>query len=66
MTLKIVADHANCVGAGLCALNAPELFDQDENDGIVRVLVDTPSPDQYDLADAAIQSCPAQAISLTE
>lgn len=66
MGMKIVADHGACVGAGLCALNAPELFDQDENDGTVRVLVDAPSSDQYDLADLAIQSCPAQAISLTE
>lgn len=66
MTLRITADHGACVGAGLCALNAPELFDQEEDDGTVRILVDTPSPDQHDLADLAIQSCPAQAISLTE
>ena len=35
--MRIVVDVERCRGAGLCALTAPEVFDQDEQDGTVIV-----------------------------
>ncbi|WP_369201228.1 ferredoxin [Streptomyces sp. PU-14G] len=64
--MKITGDRDVCVGSGLCALHAPELFDQNEDDGTVQVLVPSPPPEQHDLAELAMQSCPAHAISVTE
>ena len=31
--LRVEADRSKCMGAGMCALNAPEVFDQDEDAG---------------------------------
>ncbi|MGP3977732.1 ferredoxin [Streptomyces sp. 8N114] len=66
MSLKIVADRGACIGSGLCALNAPEIFDQHDEDGTVHVLVEHPPADQHDLVDQAIQSCPAHALGTAE
>ncbi len=57
--MKIVVDRERCVGAGMCVLTAPEVFDQDDEDGKVKVL--DPEPD--DVADA-VQLCPAAAIAI--
>ena len=35
--IKIAADRDVCIGAGMCVMTAPELFDQDD-DGIVVLL----------------------------
>lgn len=37
--MKVHADRAKCVSAGNCVAHAPEVFDQDEDDGSV-ILVD--------------------------
>lgn len=62
--MKVKADQAKCVSAGNCVAHAPEVFDQDEDDGSV-ILLDASPPD--DLADAvreAAAACPAMAIHL--
>jgi ferredoxin len=61
---KIMADREKCVGAGMCVMTAPHVFDQDD-DGIV--LVEVPEPeDAGDAAKAAeaVQLCPSGALSL--
>lgn len=62
MSIAVKTDA--CVGAGQCALVAPDVFDQDD-DGIVLLL--DPDPQGADLADAtrAVRLCPARAITLT-
>jgi ferredoxin len=63
MTQKIVADREKCVGAGMCVMTAPHVFDQDD-DGIV--LVEHPEPEAAEAAKAAeaVQLCPSGALSL--
>jgi len=53
-----------CVGAGQCALVAPDVFDQDD-DGIVLLLQPDPEGSDLDAATKAVRLCPARAISLT-
>jgi ferredoxin len=62
--VKIVADKHKCIGAGTCVVIAPALFDQDD-DGLVDVLVDEPTDDQLDVLNEAIDFCPAQALLLS-
>lgn len=64
--MKINADREVCVGAGMCALTAPELFDQDESDGRVTLLRDEPDPEQAEPAREAVDLCPAGALSLED
>lgn len=62
--MKIVIDRSKCVGAGLCVATDPTLFDQLDEDGLVVVLNDSPSPDQEDAAREAELICPARVIVL--
>ena len=62
-SMRIVADKHKCIGAGTCVVIAPELFDQDD-EGIVDVLVEEPREDQLGVLGEAIEYCPAQALLL--
>jgi len=42
--VRILVDVERCRGAGQCTRSAPEVFDQDEEDGTVIVLDDEPPP----------------------
>ena len=58
--------HANvdvCEGFANCTMNAPELFDLDEND-IVVVLRRDVSEHERAYAEAAVRSCPVSALSI--
>ncbi|MCZ9349440.1 ferredoxin [Streptomyces mutabilis] len=57
-------DRDRCVGAGQCVLAAPAVFDQDEDDGLVRVLTATPSASRSNAVRDAVRACPSGAITL--
>lgn len=63
--MKIEAHRDACVGAGQCALVAEEVFDQDD-DGIVLLLNETPGPEQQAAVRRAASLCPARAIHVIE
>ena len=52
-----------CVGAGQCALVAPDVFDQDD-DGMVMVLQINPEGADLIAATKAERLCPARAIAV--
>jgi ferredoxin len=62
--MKIKADTNVCIGAGMCALTAPEVFDQSEDEGTVVLLEQEPSDAQEAAARRAVQLCPSGAISI--
>ncbi|MFE7974444.1 ferredoxin [Streptomyces shenzhenensis] len=59
---KISAERDRCVGAGQCVLAAPAVFDQDEEDGLVRVLDERPPVSQSDAVHEAVRACPSGAV----
>jgi ferredoxin len=64
--MEVVIYPEKCCGAGLCVLNAPAVFDQREDDGIVILLTSKPPVSEYDNVRRAKQICPAMAIELKE
>ncbi|GAA1408407.1 ferredoxin [Kitasatospora putterlickiae] len=64
--MELHADRTRCIGAGMCALTAPEVFDQDEEDGLVVVLEPHPPEDTHPAARLAVSTCPAAALTLRE
>ena len=64
--MKVTVDHDKCVSSGQCVLNAGEVFDQRDDDGVVILLTDNPPPDQADNARNAAAACPALAIGIEE
>jgi ferredoxin len=64
--MKIKVSKDVCIGAGQCVATAPEVFDQGDDDGLVVLLTDSPSPESYDRVRDAAHVCPAQAIELSD
>ncbi|MFK8844224.1 ferredoxin [Streptomyces sp. Ac-502] len=62
--MRITVDPDRCVGAGQCVLNAPAVFDQDD-DGLVTLLTE-PGPDQESTVRLAGALCPSRAITVHE
>jgi ferredoxin len=64
--MRVTTDDSRCIAAGQCVLNAPRVFDQREDDGIVELLDGNPPLDQYESARLAGRLCPAEAITIHE
>ena len=64
--MKVTVDQDKCVSSGNCVLNAPEVFDQRDEDGVVVLLNPNPPPEQADGARRAAAACPALAIHIEE
>ncbi|MFI6638665.1 ferredoxin [Streptomyces sp. NPDC050504] len=64
--MELSTDPDRCVGAGLCALRVPEVFDQSPDDGLVMLLTEHPPQRYHSAVRTAAGTCPAAAIAVTE
>ncbi len=62
---RITIDTTVCIGAGQCALAAPDVFTQDD-DGFSQVLPGREDGHGSPLLREAVRACPVAAISLRE
>jgi ferredoxin len=64
--MKVTVDRDKCIASGQCVLTAPDVFDQDDEEGTVVLL--QPHPPAERLADMrqAAALCPALAITVEE
>lgn len=63
--MQIHVDRDLCEANAVCVRTAPELFRVDDSDKL-HILVAHPSPEQLELAKAAVRRCPRRALSLRE
>ena len=61
--LKIVVNQDECIGDGLCAQDAPNTFEMNDDDKAV--VKDPPGDDEETIIEAA-KSCPVDAITITD
>ncbi|MFC9997763.1 ferredoxin [Nocardia sp. NPDC127526] len=64
--MRITADRDRCCGSGMCALTAPEIFDQSPDDGLVVLVDPAPAADRHAVVHEAIRNCPVGALSATD
>ena len=62
----MTVDQDKCVSSGQCVLNAGEVFDQRDDDGVVTLLDDSPADEQAVNVRNAAAVCPAMAIDIEE
>ncbi|RDI43664.1 ferredoxin [Nocardia mexicana] len=62
--MEIRVDRERCIGAGMCVMTAPAVFDQSDEDGRVLLLNSTPAHDLEPAVGEAVQVCPSGAITL--
>ena len=63
--MKVHADRDVCISAGNCVMAASAVFDQDE-DGIVIVLVDEVPEGEEDHVREAVRLCPSEALRVAD
>lgn len=61
--MRIQIDWKQCEGNGICAVEAPDVFELDDDDNL-SVLIDEPGEDRRARVEAAARSCPKRAILL--
>ena len=66
MSLRVDVDRDVCIGAGNCVLTVETVFDQDPEDGRVRLLIGTAPPGGEELVRRAAYLCPSGAITILE
>lgn len=64
--MRVNADRERCCSSGMCALTAPDVFDQSEEDGRVWVLEPEPPEELWAAVREAVQLCPSHALSLDD
>ncbi|OBH99106.1 ferredoxin [Mycobacterium sp. E2733] len=64
--MKVRVDSERCQGHTLCAMIAPESFQLSDIDGSSSAIDEVVPPDRQDQVREAAQSCPEQAIVITD
>jgi ferredoxin len=64
MTLSV--DRDGCTSCGDCALTAPEVFDLDDDDAKVVLLLTHPPESTRVAVEQAIRDCPAGVLAMVE
>lgn len=64
MGLKVRIDLTACQGYACCMMEAPELFDLDDDSGKALLRTEDPPDDQRSHAMDAARACPARAITV--
>ena len=63
--MRIVVDRDICDGHGMCEAMAHEYFELDDDD-VMQVLDESPPESERAKVHAAVQACPALALSLQD
>lgn len=66
MSYTIELDQKKCIAAGSCVLASPDVFDQDDEGGIVFLLEEDPGAEQEASVRSAAAACPARAIRIVD
>ena len=62
--MKVIVDTEKCVAAGQCVIEAEDVFDQREDDGVVILLQENPPAERAEAVRRAAELCPALAIMI--
>jgi len=64
--MRVKIDRRKCVGGGNCVLAAPDVFTQDDSDGLVILLDGNPPPEAHRGVLEAESLCPGRVISIEQ
>lgn len=64
--MKVKVDTDKCIAAGACVMEAMEVFDQRDEDGVVILLQENPSSEQHAAVRRGAAACPAKAILIED
>ena len=62
--MRVTVDLTRCNGYANCLMEAPEVFELDDDTGLAVVLQDEPAEEKRSEVEAAMRACPMRAIAL--
>lgn len=62
--MRVTADRESCATSSLCVYAVPEVFDQDEVEGLVVVRDERPPAELHPAVRLAARSCPTRSIDV--
>jgi ferredoxin len=66
MSFKVLFEPDKCQGYANCLIEAPEIWDFDDDNDQALLKIENPDPALRDKAEASARCCPAQAIRIEE
>ena len=64
--MKVILDALRCDAHGVCVDVCPQVFALDDDDDVVRVLIDEPDESLRESLDRAVLGCPKAAITVED
>ncbi|MFL0293018.1 ferredoxin [Mycobacterium sp. SMC-18] len=64
--MKVAVNYKRCEGHAVCAAMVPNVFELGDDDEQVRIVNDSPEPDDQEQVATAAKRCPVEAITVTE
>jgi ferredoxin len=64
--MRVEVERDMCIGAGMCTLLAAEVFDQNDDEGVVVLLDERPPAHLHEAVREAVNRCPAAVIRVYE
>ncbi|MCW2534944.1 MAG: ferredoxin [Modestobacter sp.] len=64
--MRVAADREVCIGSGNCVFTANDVFDQDDDEGLVVLLTAEVGPRDADAVRDAVAHCPSGALRIIE
>jgi ferredoxin len=64
--MRVNVDQQRCIGSGQCVVTEPAVFDQDEHEGFVTLLIEQPADRLRETVLNASRTCPVQAITVVD
>ncbi|MEV4411857.1 ferredoxin [Catellatospora sp. NPDC049609] len=64
--LRVIVDREACCGSGNCVRIVPQVFDQDDAEGLVVLHEAEPPEELYEAVREAAYNCPAGAIAVED
>ena len=62
--MHVIIDEQRCDAHGVCIDACPEVFALDDDDDVIRVLIEEPDESLREKLDRAVQLCPKAAIRI--
>jgi ferredoxin len=62
--VRVTVDLTRCNGYANCLMEAPEVFELDDETGLAVVLQEEPAEEKRGEVEAAMRACPMRAIAL--
>ncbi len=66
MAIRVSVDLDGCMGYACCMMEAPNVFDIDDESGKAVLLVENPPEELRDDVERGARSCPARVIAVEE